>query len=174
MIPMFCWQQSRNMRNSKSGRLTKRKRLRFSLYWTGYLSISNLETNPTSPIFFFRLWLFKEVWEISCQLGRAWDRSWNHETHNKVMTLAKSAYRTNLCLSKFEKCSSWPGNLKQHFQPPSPEKNKKQRQTCVIMKFNLQPYKFTCKADLPIRAGRRGFPQATFSLIPGCFFRKQN
>ena len=25
MIPMFCWQQSRNMRN-KSGRLTKRKR----------------------------------------------------------------------------------------------------------------------------------------------------
>ena len=90
------------------------------------------------------------------------------------MRLAKSAYRTNLCLSKFEKCSSWPGNLEQHFQPPSPEKNKKQRQTCVIMKFNLQPYKFTCKAELPIRAGRQGFPQATFSLIPGCFFREQN
>ena len=103
-----------------------------------------------------------------------WERSWNHETHNKVMRLAKSAYRTNLCLSKFEKCSSWPGNLEQHFQPPSPEKNKKQRQTCVIVKFNLQPYKFTCKAELPIRAGCQGFPQATFSLIPGCFFRKQN
>ena len=169
---MFCWRPSRNMRNSKSGRLTKRKRflcIELAIYrfltWKQTLHLQ---------FFFFGLWLFKEVWEISCQLGRAWDRSWNHETHNKVMRLAKSAYRTNLCLSKFEKCSSWPGNLEQHFQPPSPEKNKKQRQTCVIMKFNLQPYKFTCKAELPIRAGSQGFPQATFSLIPGCSFREQN
>ena len=43
------------------------------------LSISNLETNPTAP----KIWRFEKAWEISCQLVRAWDRSWNRETQSR-------------------------------------------------------------------------------------------
>ena len=32
---------------------------------------------------FFGVWLYEKVWEISCQLVRAWDRLWNRETHDK-------------------------------------------------------------------------------------------
>ena len=37
-------------------------------------------------------WPFEKAWEISCQLVRAWDRSWNRETHEKVGRLGKSEW----------------------------------------------------------------------------------
>ena len=45
----------------------------------------------------FWVWLFAKAWQISCQLMRAWGRSWirrNRETLNKVMRLGKSEFRT--------------------------------------------------------------------------------
>ena len=32
----------------------------------------------------FGVWLFDKAWEISSQLLRAWNKLWNHETHDKV------------------------------------------------------------------------------------------
>ena len=47
-------------------------------------------------------WLFEKAWEISCQLVRASDRSWNRETHEKVVRLGKSEwFIRRIALSSF-------------------------------------------------------------------------
>ena len=51
---------------------------------------------------FFGVLLYEKVWEISCQLARVWDRSWNHETHDKVMRLGKSEWKNQTNHSTWE------------------------------------------------------------------------
>ena len=70
--------------------LKRRLFCRLLLDWAGYLSISSLKTNPAAPKYNFGVWLFEKAWEISCQHMRAWDRLWNCETHNKVVSLGTS------------------------------------------------------------------------------------
>ena len=47
-------------------------------------------------------WSFEKAWEIRCQLVRASDRSWNRETHEKVVRLGKSEwFIRRIALSSF-------------------------------------------------------------------------
>ena len=48
---------------------------------------------------FCGVWLFEKAWKISWQLVRAWDRSWNRETHDKVVRLGMSK---NVCITNME------------------------------------------------------------------------
>lgn len=72
--------------------------------WAGYLLIHLHLTWKQTLRFqhFFIVWLFEKVWEISCQLARAWDTSWNHETHDKVVRLGKSEWKNQTNHSLWE------------------------------------------------------------------------
>ena len=90
----FCWRPSWNKRNSKLQNLVAAaslRRLRECFLWIELAIYWCLTWKRTQQLqHFFGVWLFEKAWEISCWLMKAWDRSWNCETCNKVVRLGMS------------------------------------------------------------------------------------
>ena len=57
-----------------------------------YLNSESVHLVAFSVPKWFLVWLFEKAWEISCQLVRLWDKSWNHEAHNNIVKLWLESY----------------------------------------------------------------------------------